>query len=136
MWRTALNVNVTLTNQDWAVFLDARKVGDYVTARDGWIGDYNDPIGFLDMFVTGGGNNNSQYKNSAFDRLIAQAKATAVPAERMAFMHQAEDLLMGTDASIAPIYFYTNKYMLNPRVTGMYYTPLGYFFFDKAKVSQ
>ncbi|GHU03428.1 ABC transporter substrate-binding protein [Spirochaetia bacterium] len=136
MWHTALNVNVTLTNQDWAVFLDSRKVGDYVLARDGWIGDYNDPIGFLDMFVTGGGNNNAQYKSPAFDRLIAQAKATAVPAERMAFMHQAEDLMMGTDASVAPIYFYTNKYMLNRRVSGMYYTPLGYFFFDKAKISQ
>jgi oligopeptide transport system substrate-binding protein len=136
MWRTALNVNVTLSNQDWAVFLDSRKIGNYIMARDGWIGDYNDPIGFLDMFVTGNGNNNPQYRNPAFDRLIAQVKASAVPAERMSLMHRAEDLLLGTDSAMAPIYFYTNKYLLNPRVTGMYYTPLGYFFFDKAKVSQ
>ncbi|MDR3146928.1 MAG: peptide ABC transporter substrate-binding protein, partial [Treponema sp.] len=58
MWRTSLGVTVTLSNQDWAVFLDTRKNGDYSIARDGWIGDYNDPINFLDMFLTGGGNNN------------------------------------------------------------------------------
>jgi oligopeptide transport system substrate-binding protein len=134
MWRTALGVTVTLGNQDWAVFLDTRKNGDYLLARDGWIGDYNDPINFLDMFLTGGGNNNSQYKSPQFDALIAQAKGTAVQADRMKYLHQAEDLLVGTDASMAPIYFYTQSYMINPRVKGVFYTPLGYFFFTNVKL--
>jgi oligopeptide transport system substrate-binding protein len=134
MWRTALGVNVTLNNQDWAVFLDTRKNGDYSIARDGWIGDYNDPINFLDMFLSGGGNNNSQYASKAFDALIAQAKGTAVQADRMRYLHQAEDLLVGTDAAVAPIYFYTQSYMINPRLTGSYYTPLGYFYFNSTKL--
>ncbi len=33
------------------------KTGDYSIARNGWISDYNDPVSFLDMWVTGGGNN-------------------------------------------------------------------------------
>jgi oligopeptide transport system substrate-binding protein len=131
MWRTHLGVNVTLSNQDWAVFLDTRKNGQYSIARDGWIGDYNDPIGFLDMFLTGGGNNNSQYAVREFDNLIAQAKGTAVQADRMRFMHQAEDILVGRDAAVAPIYFYTQSYMINPRIKG-FYTPLGYFFFTNS----
>ncbi|MDR1326519.1 MAG: peptide ABC transporter substrate-binding protein [Treponema sp.] len=135
MWRTALNVTVTLGNQDWAVFLDTRKNGDYTLARDGWIGDYNDPINFLDMFLTGGGNNNSQYKSPAFDALIAQAKSTSVQADRMRYLHQAEDLFMDQDASVAPIYFYTQPYMINPKLSGMYYTPLGYFFFQNVKIA-
>ena len=135
MWRTALNVTVTLSNQDWAVFLDTRKNGDYVLARDGWIGDYNDPINFLDMFLTGGGNNNSQYKNPAFDALIAQAKSTSVQADRMRYLHQAEDLLLAQDAALAPIYFYTQPYMINPKLSGMYYTPLGYFFFQNVQIA-
>ncbi|MDR3276543.1 MAG: peptide ABC transporter substrate-binding protein [Treponema sp.] len=137
MWTTALGVNVTLSNMDWAVFLDVRKQGDYIgAARDGWIGDYNDPVGFLDMFVSGGGNNNTQYANPEFDSIIAQVKATSVQADRMRLMHQAEDILVGRDASMAPIYFYTQTYMLNPQVTGMYYTPLGYFFFTQATVTR
>jgi len=133
MWRTALGVNVTLGNQEWNVFLDTRKKGNYSIARDGWIGDYNDPINFLDMFLTGGGNNNSQYANREFDDLIAKAKGTAVQADRMRFMHQAEDLLVGRDMAVAPIYFYTNSYMISPRVKA-FYTPLGYYFFTNSKL--
>ncbi|MDR2630020.1 MAG: peptide ABC transporter substrate-binding protein [Spirochaetaceae bacterium] len=129
MWSTSLGITVTLSNQDWAVFLDTRKVGNYSIARDGWIGDYNDPINFLDMHVTGGGNNNSQYANREYDRLIAAAKGTAVQADRMRYLHQAEDLLVGADYAVGPIYFYTQPYMMNPALSGMYYTPLGYFFF-------
>jgi oligopeptide transport system substrate-binding protein len=134
MWHTTLGVNVTLNNQDWAVFLDTRKTGGYSIARDGWIGDYNDPINFLDMYLSGGGNNNSQYVSKEYDDLIAQAKGTAVQADRMKYLHQAEDILVGKDMAVGPIYFYTQSYMLNSRVKGMYYTPLGYFYFTSARL--
>jgi oligopeptide transport system substrate-binding protein len=51
----------------------------------------------------------------------------------MRYLHQAEDLLVGTDHAVAPIYFYTQTYMMNPALSGMYYTPLGYFFFTNVK---
>jgi oligopeptide transport system substrate-binding protein len=133
MWRTALGVNITLSNQEWNVFLDTRKNGNYSIARDGWIGDYNDPINFLDMFLTGGGNNNPQYANREFDDIIAKAKGTAVQADRMKYMHDAEDILVGRDTAVPPIYFYTNLYMMNPRVKA-FYTPLGYYFFTNSKL--
>jgi oligopeptide transport system substrate-binding protein len=134
MWHTTLGVNVTLNNQDWAVFLDTRKTGGYSIARDGWIGDYNDPINFLDMYLAGGGNNNSQYVSKEYDDLIAQAKGTAVQADRMKYLHQAEDILVGQDMAVGPLYFYTRYYMLSARVKGMYYTPLGYFYFTSAQL--
>lgn len=134
MWRTNLGVNVTIGNQEWNVFLDTRKNGDFMFARDGWIGDYNDPIGFLDMFVSGGGNNNPQYANREYDALIARIKGTAVQADRIRLMHEAEDMLVGRDMAVGPIYFYTQTYMINSRVKGAYYTPLGYFFFSSASL--
>ena len=134
MWRTHLGVNVTLSNQEWAVFLDTRKNGDYQFARDGWIGDYNDPIGFLDMFITGGGNNNPQYSNRDFDALITRIKSSSDQAERMRLMHDAEDILVGRDGAVGPIYYYTQTYMINSRVRGAFYTPLGYFLFTKVSL--
>ena len=128
MWQTELGVNVTLTNQDWAVFLETRKAGDYSIARNGWIADYNDPITFLDMWVTGGGNNDAQYKNPEYDAFIKQAKSSPDAAVRMKAMHDAEDILLGEHV-VAPIYFYTQPYMVKDDLKGMYYTPLGYFFF-------
>ena len=130
MWQTQLGVTVQLDNQEWATFLQTRKDGDYSIARNGWIADYNDPMSFLDMWLTGGGNNDAQYSNPDYDALIQQAKASADPAERMDLMHQAEDILLGQDWVVNPLYFYTQKYMLADGIQGMYYTPLGYYFFD------
>ena len=56
MWKNVLGVEVTLNNQDWNVFLETRSKGDYSICRNGWIADYNDPVSFLDMFMTDNGN--------------------------------------------------------------------------------
>lgn len=132
MWETELGVKVTLNNQEWAVFLQTRKDGNYSIARNGWIADYNDPMSFLDMWLTGGGNNDAQYANADYDAKIQEAKNTTDPAARMQLMHNAEDIIMGQDWALNPLYFYTQKYMLSDRVGGMFYTPLGYFFFSYA----
>ena len=129
MWQTELGVTVNLNNQDWNVFLQNRKDGNFQIARNGWIADYNDPCSFLDMWYTDGGNNDAQYSNPDYDAAIDAAKATSDPEERMKAFHEAEDILIGQDSVLAPIYFYTQPYMLNPDIDGMYYTPLGYFFF-------
>jgi oligopeptide transport system substrate-binding protein len=52
----------------------------------------------------------------------------------MRLLHQAEDILVGQDYAVGPIFFYTQKYLLNSRVRGMYYTPLGYFFFSNVSL--
>ena len=129
MWEQELGVTVTLNNQEWAAFLQTRKNGDYSIARNGWISDYNDPISFLDMWMTGGGNNDAQYANPEYDNIIKQAKATSDATERMKLLHQAEDILVGQDYVVNPLYFYTQKYMLADGIEGTYYCPLGYFFF-------
>lgn len=132
MWETELGVKVTLNNQEWAVFLQTRKDGNYSIARNGWIADYNDPMSFLDMWLTGGGNNDAQYANADYDAKIQEAKNTTDPAARMKLMHEAENIIMGQDWALNPLCFYTQKYMLSDRVGGMFYTPLGYFFFSYA----
>ena len=132
MWQEKLGVQVTLQNQDWNVFLTERKQGNFNIARHGWIADYNDPMSFIDMWMTGGGNNDAQYKNAKFDELVKAAKATSDQKLRMENMHKAEDILIGEDAVVAPLYFYNNSYMAKPNINGIYYTPLGYFFFKSA----
>lgn len=113
MWETELGVKVTLNNQEWAVFLQTRKDGNYSIARNGWIADYNDPMSFLDMWITGGGNNDAQYANADYDAKIQEAKNTTDPAARMQLMHEAENIIMGQDWALNPLYFYTQKYMLS-----------------------
>ena len=134
MWSTVLGVNVTLNNQDWNVFLETRSAGNYSICRNGWIADYNDPVSFLDMFMTDSGNNDAHYSNSEYDAIMTEVLSDSDAAGRMELMHQAEDLLIGEDCAIAPLYYYSQPYMVSDRVHGMFYTPLGNFLFTYATV--
>ena len=70
MWKKHLNIDVTLLNQEWKVYLDTVSNRHYEIARAGWIGDYVDPNNFLDMFLCNGGNNRTNWCNSEYDQLI------------------------------------------------------------------
>ena len=57
----ALGIEVTIQSQDWNVFLQERKNGNYDFCREGWLADFNDPINMLEMWITESGNNDCQY---------------------------------------------------------------------------
>jgi oligopeptide transport system substrate-binding protein len=127
MW-AEIGVNVTVQVQEWSTFLNLRKNGEYEIARNGWLNDYNDPIGMLDLFITGGGNNDGQWSNAEYDALITQVKASSDQAERMKLMHEAEDILFDQWV-LAPIFYYVQPYMLKSDIGGYYGSPLGYDYF-------
>ncbi|HPP36263.1 MAG TPA: peptide ABC transporter substrate-binding protein [Clostridiales bacterium] len=127
MWKQ-IGVNVKLESQEWNTFLNTRKNGDYYIARNGWLGDYNDPISFLDMWVTGSGNNDAQWSNAQYDELIRKIKVETNTEERYKMMHQAEDIIF-EESMLCPIYYYVDIYLLNQKVEGFYSSPLGYKYF-------
>lgn len=151
-----VGITLNLVNQEWNTFLNTRKAGDYSIARNGWVADYNDPICFLDMWVTASGNNDVQFGKGAnadlamysldltpygydvkvengtwaetYDVLISSIKSCTDKDARYAMMHIAEDMLMSTGC-LTPLYFYTDIYMLDDSVQGFYSNPLGYKYF-------
>lgn len=151
-----VGITMTLENQEWATFLETRKVGDYTVARNGWVADYNDPISFLDMWTTASGNNDVQFGKGnhvnvaaysidctdigvdlkvengtwaeTYDVIINKAKSCTDSNTRYKLMHKAEDLLMQTGC-ITPIYYYTDTYMISKNVSGFFSNPLGYKYF-------
>ena len=152
----SVGITVNLVNQEWNTFLNTRKDGGYTIARNGWLADYNDPISFLDMWITESGNNDVQFGKDAhadiamynldltdlgydvkvengtwaetYDVLIGLVKTCTDTATRYELMHRAEDLLMSTGC-ITPLYFYTDIYMLDDNVEGYFSNPLGYKYF-------
>ncbi|MBQ3696681.1 MAG: peptide ABC transporter substrate-binding protein [Spirochaetales bacterium] len=56
-----VGINLTIQQQDWNVFLEERKNGNFDFAREGWIADFNDPINMLEMWTTTSGNNDCQF---------------------------------------------------------------------------
>lgn len=127
MWKE-IGINVTLTSQEWNTFLNTRKNGEYYMARNGWTADYNDPICFLDMWITGGGNNDAQWSNAEYDELIRRIKSSSDRKERIELMHKAEDILFD-EWVVCPIYYYVDIYLKSEKLDGFYSSPLGYKYF-------
>ena len=158
---SAIGIEMSMENQEWATFLNTRKAGDYSIARNGWIMDYTDPICMLDMWTSGSGNNDAQFGKGAhadiaaydldisdlgydlkveggtwadtYDKLIETINTESDQEKRFQLMHRAEDFIMATGA-LCPLYYYTNPYLLNKDVEGFYVTPLGFSHFDKTTV--
>jgi oligopeptide transport system substrate-binding protein len=134
MWKKNLGIeNVTVQNQEWAVFINTRQNGDFQIARHGWIGDYNDAMTFLDLFTTGNGNNDAHWSNKQYDELIKQARLSTDEKERMRILHQAEKMIM-EDAIMIPILHYTENCMIKPYVKGLVKSMLGFTYFDRAEI--
>jgi oligopeptide transport system substrate-binding protein len=119
MWRDALNIDVTLVNQEWKVYLDSIDQMDFEMARRGWIGDYVDPNNFLDLFLCNGGNNNTGFCDPEYDEMVLRrAPQAKTREERFAIFHAAETRLM-EQMPIIPIYTYTSNHLVHPSVRGM-----------------
>jgi oligopeptide transport system substrate-binding protein len=119
MWKEVLNVRVTLSNQEWKVYLDSVTQMDFQIARRGWIGDYVDPNNFLDLYLSGGGNNNTGFADPRYDEMIlGLAPRAKTREERFAIFYRAETLLM-EQMPILPIYTYTSKHLIHPSVKGL-----------------
>ncbi|MEM1142097.1 MAG: peptide ABC transporter substrate-binding protein [Pseudomonadota bacterium] len=119
MWKDALNVEVTIANQEWKVYLDSVSTRNFDVARRGWIGDYVDPNNFLDLFLAEGGNNNTGYADPRYDDLILnQAPSAKSRDERYARFFEAETMLM-EQMPIIPIYTYTSRHLIHPSVCGL-----------------
>lgn len=133
MWKKNLGVTVNLTNQEWKVYLQTRAKGDYQLARSAWIGDYLDPMTYIDTLTGGNGNNHTRWANSEYDKLVKQAQSTLDPAIRMKAMHDAEKILM-SDMPVIPIYFYTSKIMEKNHVKGVIRDALGAVYLREAYI--
>jgi oligopeptide transport system substrate-binding protein len=118
-WQRELGINVTLRNEEWASAQATQQRMDFIISRRSWGGDYHDPNTFLDMFVTGGQNNNTGFSNAEYDRLIADAAREPDEQKRMRMLERAERILMD-ELPIIPIYFYVSRNMVKPHVRGFY----------------
>ncbi len=129
MWKKNLNVEAELLNQESKVYLEARNQGNFQVARASWVGDYADPMTFLDVYFDS--NNDGQYHNSVYNNLILSAQSTNDQKIRMQAMHDAEKILMNDDV-LLPIYYTTQPYVAQPYVKGYYWSLLGTIDFKKA----
>lgn len=106
--------------------LELQRADDFDFFFGTWAPDYQDPVNFLEQYVTGGGINFGNYSSEAYDKAVAEVKTTYAtkPAERYKQMIAAEKIVMD-DVAIAPIYQASQSYLLAENVDGFEVLPFG-----------
>lgn len=82
-----------------------------------WIGDFYDPITFLELFKGDSNLNESNWKNAEYDEFIRKANLTMDLQERFNLLSQAEDILL-TSGMIIPISFSLGSNIVNTNEIG------------------
>ena len=126
-----LGINMDIKIVEWGTFAPTRRAGDYLTARDAWSLDYDDPSNLLNLLKSTSGNNSAQYKNPELDKLLDEANATLDVKEHYAKLHEAENMIL-EDAAIAPLNYRNEFWLQNTKLKGTWYSPFGYWFFQYA----
>jgi oligopeptide transport system substrate-binding protein len=115
MWAETLGIEVQLTNQEFAVYLDSRK--DFPVWRAGWGADFPDAHNYLfDVFHSSSTNNDTWWSSDEFDALVEEAALLDDQDARQELYAQAENILVSEDAAIIPIYWASNTFLTSPDV--------------------
>ncbi|MBI4126491.1 MAG: peptide ABC transporter substrate-binding protein [Deltaproteobacteria bacterium] len=138
MWKQHLGIQVSLQNQEWKVVIDSWKVGNFELTRSGWFGDYFDPHAFLAINTTNSQQNHMKWSNPQFDDFVnVQSQKELDPAQRMAILKQAEEILL-SDMPVIPLFYYGRPILVDPRLKGFYPNagelhPLKFAWFEENK---
>ena len=102
-----------------------------------WIGDFADPLAFLELFRGGSTMNESGWKNAQFDGLLEQA-AVAGETERLELLGAAENILLD-EGMVLPLYRSVSSSVVDLDEVGGWYTnafdvhPLKYLYKKQPK---
>ena len=123
MYKKNLGIDLKMEYVEWPVFQKRTEELDYQIGGMAWIGDYNDPNTFFDMWVTGAGIVPTGWSNAEYDSLIKQAAETTDAEKRTELFKKAEQMLVVDQAVIAPT-LYRVKNTFRAKYTKRIMTPL------------
>lgn len=82
-----------------------------------WIGDYADPLAFLELFKSGSSFNVADYSNEKFDEYLKKASTSESLQERYENLSKAEQILLN-DGEIIPISHSLSYHIINTQKIG------------------
>lgn len=117
MWHTVLGAEVGVDESEFKVLLQNRELHRLPLFLDSWIGDFADPVNFLQLFDSRSSLDYGGYHGAAFDALLDRAAQEADERTRYALLEQAEQAL-NQDAAYIPLYYYATRHLVKPYVRG------------------
>jgi oligopeptide transport system substrate-binding protein len=107
--------------------LELESDGEFQLSWQGWIADYNDPMTFMDLWLSDSSFNTQKYDNARYDELVGGAQTETDFAKRMDMLLEAEKVLVGEDAACAPMFYEGQVRLVTPSIKNfVYYRSGGY----------
>lgn len=112
-------------------YLDILSSGEAGMFRFGWSAEYPtmdaalSPLFDSRSTPASGGRNFMRYANAEVDGLIDRARGTSDELTRHRLYQQAEDLAVGRDQAIIPLFVYHHRFVAAARVENLYLSPFG-----------
>ena len=118
-----LNINIELNAQELQSNYSSRYAGDFDMIRMNWTADFADPYTYLSMLLSNSTYNCSGIQDAEYDALVERSSSESDPAKRAELMHQAEQLAVGEQFYIMPLYAMKSVNLVNPKITGIRQIP-------------
>ena len=112
-------VSVSVQNLPFKTRLSRSTAGNFDIIVSGWSADFADPISFLDLFTSKNPENNGKWKNSEYDKLVADSKTTSSSSKRWDDLTKAEEILL-KDSGISPLYYQSSSVLVRTNVKDVY----------------
>lgn len=122
-WTEELGATVIAETVPYPAYFDLIEEEQFMVSTISWIGDFADPLTFLDMWTTGSNLNNSRYSNPAYDELISEASGLTGD-ERYQMLSEAEQIILN-DGVVLPVSHSPSINLINRElIDGWYANPL------------
>jgi peptide/nickel transport system substrate-binding protein/oligopeptide transport system substrate-binding protein len=95
-WQEALGMSVRLDPVDYSVYFASLKRDDYAIGQMTWIGDFADPLTFLQMWTSDSNLNDAHYRNTEYDELVEEGTAISDMEDRYDLFARAESIILRT----------------------------------------
>lgn len=111
-------VTIDIKKVPFEARLEQEKAVDYDMVISTWGPDFNDPMTFLDMWITNGSANRMDFSDQAYDDLIDEARAETDEEKRYQLLLDAEQKLLG-EMHIIPLFQDADSILMRPNIKGM-----------------
>ncbi|MBU3128236.1 peptide ABC transporter substrate-binding protein [Clostridium tagluense] len=134
-YKDILGVELKIQYEEWAVCMKNMDDGKYQITQASWVGDYNSPLSYLEMWTSSAGTFNTGFINKEYDELISKARVTMNPAESFEYLKKAEDILIYEEGVISPSVFTKHNFFYRKEVKNLMYNPFTEFEFKYVEIS-
>ena len=123
LWSTTFGITVTLNTVPLSVFASVPEENPYDFCTITWIGDYFDPMAFLQLFASDSSYNLANFSDSRYDELLKLAM-NADEISRRELLFEAEQILLDSGTVIPMSTAFATNFVRRDMISGWETNPL------------